>query len=417
MANPDILLEQDRISVVGGNGPEETNGTERGDLEITTAEGDPASIRLNADRANLTLGGGSGNAPEGDLRLRDENENLRIQVTAETGNRNAPNEDRVWIDGGKGQITVGDGQNDFVHLDGENAEVEVRDVTGDAQARLNNTGLMLSQFTGEGPVLAPVIDPETRDTIRLFGDQARAAIGNNFVSGTVNLYRSGSTDTSDGFFHETVTIDAEDAQATFGGSDRNGQVTLTDRNDNERVQIDGGGGELLLFDATQQTSVPSPEILLLSKFATGEALAAVGGASRSGELWLRKPEQNSNQAPVVMDLKAENNAGNPQAIIGGEGTDGVITAKDGNDTTTAEIQAAKGNLVAGGDDTEGTVLIRHTDGSGNSVNYRLKATQQGLVFSTMKAQSGGNPSVSSQQALRIDPDGTVRVKGGSVQSL
>jgi hypothetical protein len=411
MPNPDILLEQDRISVVGGNGPEETGGTERGDLEITTAEGDPATIRLNADRANLTLGGGSGGAPEGDLRLRDANENLRIQVTAQTGNRNAPTEDRVWIDGGKGQIALGDGENDFVHLDGENAEVEVRDFTGDAQARLNNIGLMLSQFTGSDRVVtSPLIDPETRETIRLFGDQARAAIGNNFVSGTLNLYRSGPTDSSDGFFHETVAIDGEEARATLGGSDRSGQVTLTDRNDNDRVTLDAGTGELRLYGTPPGSGTDAPEITL--EAGQNRAKAYIGGFDRSGQIWLAK-QSSGNQLSIPIDLDAEH----ARVTVGGDGTDGVLKATDSGGSTTAEIQAADGNLVAGGDGTEGTMLIRHTDGSGNSVNYRLTATQQGLVFSTMKSSSGNNPTLNQQEALRIDPDGTVRVKGGSVQSL
>jgi hypothetical protein len=397
MANPDILLEQDRISVVGGNGPEETGGTERGDLEITTAEGDPASIRLNADRANLTLGGGSGAAPEGDLRLVDENENLRIQVTAETGNRNAPNDDRVWIDGGTGKITLGDGENDFVHLNGEDAEVEVRDVTGDAQARLNNTGLMLSQFTGEpGTVVAaPFIPPDTRDTIRLFGNQGRAAIGNNFVSGSLELYRSG--DTSE--FHKTVDIDGE-----------NGRVVLTDHNDNDRVTLDAGKGELRLYGAPPGSGTDAPEITL--EAGQNRAKAYIGGFDRSGQIWLAK-QSSGNQLSIPIDLDAEH----ARVTVGGDGTDGVLKATDGSGSTTAEVQAADGNLVAGGDGTEGTVLLRHTDGSGNSVNYRLTATQQGLVFSTMKSSSGNNPTLNQQEALRIDPDGTVRVKGGSVQSL
>lgn len=397
MANPDILLEQDRISVVGGNGPEETGGTERGDLEITTAEGDPASIRLNADRANLTLGGGSGSAPEGDLRLRDTNENLRIQVTAETGNRNAPNDDRVWIDGGTGQITLGDGENDFVHLNGGDAEIEVRDVTGDAQARLNNIGLMLSEFTGEpGTVaVAPLVPPDTRDTIRLFGDQARAAIGNNFVSGSLELYRSG--DTSD--FHKTVDIDGE-----------NGRVTLTDRNDNDRVTLDAGKGELRLYGTPPGSGTDAPEITL--EAGQNRAKAYIGGFDRSGQIWLAK-QSSGNQLSIPIDLDAED----ARVTVGGDGTDGVLKATDSGGSTTAEIQAADGNLVAGGDGTEGTMLIRHTDGSGNSVNYRLTATQQGLVFSTMRSPSGSGSTTSEQEALRIDPDGTVRVKGGSVQSL
>ena len=407
MANPDILLEQDRISVVGGSGPEETNGTERGDLEITASEGDPASIRLNADRANLTLGGGSGRAPEGDLKLRDANDNLRIQVTAETGNRLARGQDRVWIDGGRGQISLGDGENDFVTLDGENAEVEVRDVTGDTQARLDNYGLTLTEFTGrENVVTVPFFSADTRATIRVSGDSATADIGNSFVDGTVNLYRSG--DTSE--FHKTIALDGKEAQATLGGSNRSGRVTLTDSNDNDRVTLDAGKGELRLYGTPPGGGTDAPEITL--EAGQNRAKAYIGGFDRSGQIWLAK-QSSGNQLSIPIDLDAEH----ARATVGGDGTDGVVKTTDSSGSTTAELQGEDGNVVAGGDGTEGTVLLRHTDGSGNSVNYRLTATQQGLVFSTMRSPSGSGSTTSEQEALRIDPDGTVRVKGGSVQSL
>ena len=408
MANPDILLEQDRISVVGGSGPEETNGTERGDLEITASEGDPASIRLNADRANLTLGGGGGRAPEGDLKIRDANENLRIQVSAETGNRTAPGEDRVWIDGGTGQITLGDGENDFVHLDGGDAEIEIRTATGGTGARLNNFGLMLSEFTDEPgtATVAPLVPPDTRETIRLYGNSARAGIGNNFESGSLELFRSGNT----AQFHETIDLDGEEAQATLGGSNRSGRVTLTDSNDNDRVTLDAGKGELRLYGTPPGSGTDAPEITL--EAGQNRAKAYIGGFDRSGQVWLAK-ESSGNQLSIPIDLDAEH----ARATVGGDGTDGVVKTTDSGGSTTAELQGGDGNVVAGGDGTEGTVLLRHTDGSGTSVNYRLTATQQGLVFSTMRSPSGSGSTTSEQEALRIDPDGTVRVKGGSVQSL
>lgn len=131
MGKADIFLEEDRISVVGGDGPEEVDGVERGDLEITTDKSGTPDVRLNADWANLTLGGGDGQGSEGDVKLLDRDGNNRVTVTAE-GNNSPTDEMRAWIDGERGRLELGQNDEYDIHipqiwLDGPNGEVGIAD--------------------------------------------------------------------------------------------------------------------------------------------------------------------------------------------------------------------------------------------------------------------------------------------------
>lgn len=54
MAKPDILLEDDRITVIGIGADAEAGDN---DIEITTDMGNDADITLNPDWANVTIGG------------------------------------------------------------------------------------------------------------------------------------------------------------------------------------------------------------------------------------------------------------------------------------------------------------------------------------------------------------------------
>lgn len=66
MAKPDIYLQEDRVTVVGGEDNELVGGTERGDLEVASGEDADPTIAMDADRANVVLGGDE--APAG-IRL------------------------------------------------------------------------------------------------------------------------------------------------------------------------------------------------------------------------------------------------------------------------------------------------------------------------------------------------------------
>jgi hypothetical protein len=132
MAKADIILEEDRINVVGGDGPEEVDGVERGDLEITTGKDQVPGVRLNADRANLTLGGGDASGSEGDVKLFDREGNNRVTLTAEGDNNSPTDGKRAWIDGGRGRLELGenvaqDDHTPLIWLDGPDGELGIAD--------------------------------------------------------------------------------------------------------------------------------------------------------------------------------------------------------------------------------------------------------------------------------------------------
>lgn len=107
MANSDVFLRQDRVSVIGGDGSEVEDGRERGDLEVTVGKDAEPSVTLNADWANVTLGGGAGKATEGDVRLLQADGRERIKISADSDDGNVTgNDNTVSIDGGSGRITL-----------------------------------------------------------------------------------------------------------------------------------------------------------------------------------------------------------------------------------------------------------------------------------------------------------------------
>jgi hypothetical protein len=110
MAKSDVFLRENRVEVVGGDGREQENGREQGDLEVTVDKRKEPSVTLNADRANVTLGGGAGNAPEGDVKLLDGGGTNRVQISAESDvqsrDKSNAGDQTVWINGGGGTIQL-----------------------------------------------------------------------------------------------------------------------------------------------------------------------------------------------------------------------------------------------------------------------------------------------------------------------
>lgn len=116
MSRPDIILREKRISVYSGD-----NGDigER-DFELVTSENSGAEpdIRLNPDLANIEAGGGDGRWSEGDLKLNDKGDDIRVQITAGSGSRDDPDTDRVWIDGSIGVVELGEtGDRNGIRID------------------------------------------------------------------------------------------------------------------------------------------------------------------------------------------------------------------------------------------------------------------------------------------------------------
>ena len=252
MPQPDILLERDRVSVVGGTGPEETDGTERGDLEITTSQGRQASIKLNADRANVTVGGGEGAAPEGDLRLLDRNENPRVQVSAEAGNKNQPRENAVWVQGETGRVALGNvsesGTVDpSITMSGSSGRIELHDPSlnrfdggagGPSITLDGETATVVAGSDGSNPNPTPGrLSVRNRDGDRVVEVTGEVGGGSRPRAGTASFY--------DATGNKTAELRGDRAALKLGFHDPpEGVGSPTER----YVPAAGQGGTILLND-------------------------------------------------------------------------------------------------------------------------------------------------------------------------
>jgi hypothetical protein len=107
---------------------------------------------------------------------------------------------------------------------------------------------------------------------------------------------------------------------------------------------------------------------------------------------------------VELDTRGQGNT------IQVRGRHGTFKAETHTGATAAELQS-RGRLVVGGENIEGAVMLRHL--GDEETKYRVKATEDGLEFQYLVGTSGDFST-----AMEIDPtDGTVRVTGGSVESL
>lgn len=249
MAKADIFVDKKRISVVGGDGPEVKAGTERGDLEITSADGDPPSISLDADRANIVLGGGRP-GPDG------------IRLDGSSVDRNPDNYDPagtrigVYSDFEAGAPTmVSAAATLFTFMDMENrAGVHVGNTTheeGDTDGIL-----VLSEGGGPGVVLGggelnlgylnPVDTDDGGDEvpgrIRLWGDDATLEMGTLF--GTAIHMQANAANVTAGGNGEPGSITIRDGDANVAGFVEAKQkgLVLSDGDKNEAMVIEQGGG-------------------------------------------------------------------------------------------------------------------------------------------------------------------------------
>ncbi len=236
----DILLREERIRVVGGDGQERVDGTERGDLEIAAGENDRPSIRLNADWANLVLGGGDGKSPEGDLKIRDSNDRNRIVATAENNNDRS-DDTRVWVDGQNARMEVGSGDaNGSIALgDGEDRPaVEIAASADDLTENETRDGSAIRSrvaIDGQDPGI------EIRDTPRGPGDRgARTGVGAGAISLHGGLRRGGRETVLTGDGIEVSRWGAGDGE--FQAKIAGGEATLGGDGDGGILKLRGDDG-------------------------------------------------------------------------------------------------------------------------------------------------------------------------------
>lgn len=229
---------------------------------------------------------------------------------------------------------------------------------------------------------------------------------------TTGVYVSGTTPPSQstGFKHFgdriSVAIDGGSGRISLGGGQTNGEIHLL---------TEGGGQyyETGTFDAETGS-------LVAGGGGTSGDHGAVGTLSLRDKFDLDVCRMDAEDASLRLGTRGVQIGGNDEEDEDGEpvyfgGKSGSVRALNTDGRTTAEVRGDEGNLVAGGEETKGAVVLKHATEDGDRVQYLAEASQKGLVLSVTQANAGNNPTY--QEALRIDPDGTVRVKGGSVKQL
>jgi len=242
MAQPDILLKQDRISVVGNQ-----QGNGQVDFEVAASEDTDPSVTVNADEAKLALGGQS---TDGSVELTDGNGETRVQIGA--GGLGAPemsDDDQVWIDGTAGEIQIKQGSS-------WGADVTISaDPDGDLVSLVALGGNLTSR-------IQPDIQPRSDDEME-WGPATLGAIQND--SGRAGIARfepHGRAETSvevrgdEAMLSLGYSVPAADGTITLGGEKveiptfdiEDGEVDREDGDDGDNVVAGAGKKGKIVFD-------------------------------------------------------------------------------------------------------------------------------------------------------------------------
>jgi hypothetical protein len=301
MAKSDIILNDNRVSVVGGGGGERDNdGDERGDLEVTAGDGKDPSIRLNADWANLVLGGGEGKSTEGDLKIRDSGDRNRIVATAENNN-SADDDTRVWMNGANGSMTLGSAGEPRIRLDGT-------EIGRDASQDRGRIGLLASYEDGRpGEAFASAFIGVN------LSETAGIAVGNRNTDGAIVLSEDG-------------------VPATWINGT---QVVVGNRSTAGGINVYGGDGDALTVrDSGGNTgaAVDADGRLTLGTYSSGgEVLfrdeSGKMGAAGKYEFFLRSDGEKLEIAKNGPDDSA------PVPMLVLDGSDGTVKVRSGGSLT------------------------------------------------------------------------------------
>jgi hypothetical protein len=391
MAKADIILEENRINVLGGEGHEGVDGVERGDLEITTEMGGMPDVRLNAKWANLTLGGGGASGSEGDVKLLDRDGNNRMTLTAE--DNNSPTDGmRAWIDGGTGRLELGENDAHDVHtpliwLDGPDGELGIAD------------------------------DPPTPNSpvISLNAADADVTVGaNSDEPGRVSLLAE------DASIKIAAEVDDDRYQSEFrmDDGDESGGIRL-------RTMAEGNdypAGNVALFD-----SAGSSGIKLLGESATlrlGYSYVTEGENAAEGPTadinFLPKGVGQSGQ--IVLDdgdVSVEGLSGEevPSTVFGIRASEGRLEVADMSDNTprlTLEPDGEFATLRLGyspfkegdgvtlgryvGEGQRGQIVLDDGDMGGDTAEFGVRASEGRLEVAEM---SDTNPRLTLEQTGRL----------------
>lgn len=267
MSRPDIILREKRISVYTGD-----NGDigER-DFELVTSDnsGAEADIKLNPDLANIEAGGGDGRWSEGDLKLNDKGDDIRVQITAGSGSRDDPDADRIWIDGGTGSIAIGDDGEDRIQIDGGTVDRHGEAASGRTRIGLYsdyNAGDPTSAFAAGWYANENLSSKLTGLTIgtREWEGAMVMQWGNSRVPGMLlahGLFMLGNDDVpgriqvNNGDGRAAAEIRGDRGNINVGGAGNQGSIALRDASGEVAGWIKVEDGDLVLTNANDNVAI------------------------------------------------------------------------------------------------------------------------------------------------------------------
>ena len=334
-------------------------------------------IRLDADTADLLLGGGGRG---GDLKLRDDKDTVKIRLDAggaeklagaevvsetillsgETGTitagiqgragsvilKDASNKKKVTLSG-LGSVSVGDGAtDDFIWLQTKNGKPRIHFDAGDGSAWLGGYGvngqLLLTSQGTEGSQ-----------------DPARATVKMNGEDGTIRL--RAHTKDDDGKPKERILFDAGAGNIWLGGNDEHGDLMLlrsattgADRNDTDKATVRLNAGNATLWLGGNETN---GDLMLLPADAKGPEVHVTDNATilmqaKTGNVKL----SNAHEGKLVSRIELEPE--NANIRLGGNHKHGDLMIFDA-DTLDNDRDSDHATVWVKGE--TGDIILRNAD--------------------------------------------------------
>ncbi|AHZ21264.1 hypothetical protein BM92_00715 [Haloferax mediterranei ATCC 33500] len=295
MSQPDILLDDDKVSVV------------RKTVQWVSTTNSTPDIALNPDSASLRLGGGGGSHSDGDLQLTGEDGSVRFHASAGGGSFD-PKTTRILFHGNSGTMRLGakgledeDG-NDIADVairprwaaltlgggGGSNSDGDIKLRDRDGKTRIHFTGGKGNSFDStrveidgkdgdvkisakEGPTFGHLgcSDPPEPNQLRYVGSVTKGSLqlGGTGVDGTLELddvasdkriqiggYRTGdnpSASVDDPATRVRITMYGD---LELGGGGVGGSIAVTDDQDTETMTVDGTSADLTVGSSGQNST-------------------------------------------------------------------------------------------------------------------------------------------------------------------
>jgi|GEM_PF-2675235 len=237
MAKPDLLLSEERVSVISGDGPATTDGTERGDLELKPDQDADPRVAMNADRSNIVLGGGR-DGPAG-IRLDGQPVDRNPDNYEATGTKIG-----VYTDFGTGAPIV-----DTV------ADIAGLDFDDSAGIELGNAADITPGSPPDSPTDGALVLNESGVPGTMIGG-ASMRLGNDEVPGTIDVRGGeGASLSMDGGGGTTIDLQPDRGAVTAGGPGATGTIIIRDRNAETVGFLEAKDGTLTLCGPDRTTAI------------------------------------------------------------------------------------------------------------------------------------------------------------------